>query len=145
MAAQPYLGWPGLRRSYTCAEAIVATVTGTGVLVERRTGTDLVGNAAVASSTVCGVALDDVPAVRASVTGKQVGDGHEMTVFSGGFINVVAASAVTEGQRLVAAANGTVAAFNSGTHNAGQVIGHADQAASGGASVRIFIAPGGQG
>lgn len=146
MATQPYLAWtPGIRKSQTCAEAIVASQPNSGVVVERRAGTDLVGVAAAASSVVVGVGIDDVPATRVSLTGKQVGDGHEMTVFSGGYVNVVAAAAVTEGQRLVAAANGQVTPFVNATHNASQVIGNADQAASAGAVVRIFIAGGGNG
>lgn len=146
MATQPRLGWPGLRKSYSCAEAVVAPAgTNAGVLVERRAGIDLVGVAAAGSPTVCGVGIDDVPAVRATVTGHQVGDGHEMTVYSGGFVNVIAAAAVTEGQRLVAAAAGQVTPFVAATNNAAQIVGHADQAAAAGATVLVFIGSGGQG
>jgi hypothetical protein len=144
VAAQPWQGWPGIRKSYTCAEAIVSAQAGAGVVVERRAGTDLVGIAAAGSLVVCGVAIDDVPAARAAVGGPQVGDGHEMTVFSGGFVNVIASAAVSEGQRVVATAGGQVGPAGAAP-DARTVIGHADQAIAAGAVGRIFIAPGGQG
>lgn len=138
MAAQPYSGYPGIRRSYTCAEAIASAQPGAGVVVERRAGTDLIGNAAAGSLVVAGVALDDIPAVRTTVTGPQVGDGHECTVYRKGYVNVVASAAVTEGQRLIATANGQVGPAGAAP-DARTLVGEADQAAAAGAVVRIYV------
>jgi len=151
MAAQPKFGYPGIRRSYTCAEAIGAGITsgnpansGAGVVVERRSGTDLIGNAAAGSLVVVGVAIDDVPASAAYVGGKYVGLGHEMTVFSGGFVQVVFAATTTEGQRLIAAANGQVTPAGA-SPDARTIIGHADSAVAAGAVGIMYIAAGGVG
>jgi hypothetical protein len=61
---QAKFGWPGKQISYTCAEAIVG-----GQVVERRTGTRLVGVAGAGSLVVAGVARWDVPATRATIQG----------------------------------------------------------------------------
>lgn len=144
MATSPFLGFPGLRKSYTCAEPVVAGPgLNAGIVVERRTGTDLIGLAADASRKVAGVCIDDVPAARATVTGHQVGDGHEATVYSGGFVNVVASAIVAEGASVCASANGQVRTWVTGTDAADSLVGYADQAAAAGAVVRIFVRAGG--
>jgi hypothetical protein len=102
-SVQPKFGYPGLRISYTCAEAVLA-----GQLVERRTGTRLVGVAGAGSLKVCGVAQWDVPASRASIQGPQVADGFELTVLRACVVKVTFTDAAAVGDRLVAAAAGQV-------------------------------------
>jgi hypothetical protein len=115
---QPRFGYPGNRKSYTCGAAVVG-----GQLVMRASGTNLVTPAGALSAIVEGVALDDVPAVRTFVNGPQVGDGNELTVYWGGEVPVTYAASATEGQRLVAAANGQVTPYISGTHDASLIVG----------------------
>lgn len=144
MATQPKLGFPGLRRSYTCAEAIVAGAgLNAGIVVERRTGVDLIGVAATASVKVCGVAIDDVPATGTVVGQRPVGAGHEMSVYSGGWVPVVASATVAEGQTVCVGTAGQVRPWVSGTDPADSIIGYADAAASATAVVMIFIKAGG--
>lgn len=100
---QPRFGYPGLKISYTCAEAILG-----GQLVELRSGTRTVGVAAAGSVVCAGVALHDVPASRATVQGPAVGDGFELTVITNVVIAVTFAAAATRGQRLIVAASGQV-------------------------------------
>lgn len=119
-------GWPGSQISYTCAEAIVG-----GQLVERRTGVRLVGVAGAASTKVAGVARWDVPAVRASIQGPQVGDGNELVVARRCWAPVTASGAIAVGDKLVAAAAGAVSAAGA-TPDARTVIGEATEAAANG-------------
>lgn len=114
-----------------------------GLVAERRTGTDLIGLAADASVKVCGVAIDDIAATAPYSGAKKVGDGHEMTVYSGGWVPVVCAANVTAGQTLCAAASGQVRPWVTGTDVADSIIGYADAAASSGAVVLMFIKAGG--
>lgn len=100
---QPRFGWPGLQVSFTCAEAIVG-----GQLVERRTGSRLVGVAGANSVRVAGVARWDVPAARASIQGPQVGDGNELVVARCVVIPVTFTGAAVAGDPLVATAAGQV-------------------------------------
>lgn len=100
---RPKFGERNLEISYTAAAAVVG-----GQLVERRAGTRQVGPAAAASEVVCGVATNDVPATRTSITGPQVGDEHACTVARMCVIDVTYAAAATVGQKLIAAANGQV-------------------------------------
>jgi hypothetical protein len=102
-SVQPKFGYPGLRISYTCAEAVLA-----GQVVERRTGTRLVGVAAAGSVKTCGVALWDVPAARATIQGPQVGDGFELTVVRGCVIAVTFDDAAAVGDRLMISTLGKV-------------------------------------
>jgi hypothetical protein len=102
-SVQPRFGGPGFRVSYTPN----AVITG-GQLVERVAGTRLVQPAGAGSLIACGVALWDVPAARASIQGPQVGDVNGLAVVRRVVILVTYAAAATEGQKLVAAANGQV-------------------------------------
>lgn len=120
---QPRYGFPAKKRSFTAAEAITG-----GQLVERRTGTDLVGVAGAASQAVAGVAMHDVPATRAYIGGPQVGDGHELTVVRDCYIKVVASGAIAVGDKLKAAAAGKVSTWVFGTDNPALIIGEADAA-----------------
>lgn len=131
----PKFGFPGSRRSFTCAAAITG-----GQVVERRTGTDLVGPAAAGSTVVCGVAMHDVPASRAYVGGPAVGDGHELTVIRNCVIPVTAAGAIAVGKRVKAGAAGTVSTWVSGTDAADLIIGEAEEAIADTATglVRIY-------
>lgn len=119
----PKFGFPGYRRSFTCAEAIVG-----GQVVERRTGTDLVGVAGAGSAVYAGVAMHDVPASRAYIGGPAVGDGHELTVIRRASLPVVASGAIAVGVKVKAAAAGKVSTWVSGTDAAGLIIGEADEA-----------------
>lgn len=130
---QARFGWPGNQLSYTCAEAIVG-----GQLVERRTGTRLVGVAGAASTKVCGVARHDVPAARTNIQQKQVGEGNELTVARGVIIPVTASGAIAVGDKLVAAAAGAVSAAGA-TPDARTVVGEAFEAASDGATFLAYI------
>lgn len=130
---QPKFGWPANQISYTCA----AAVTG-GQVVERRTGTRLVGPAAAGSLVACGVARWDVPATRATIQGPAVGDGNELVVARNCVIAVVASGAVTVGAKLVAAAAGAVSAAGA-TPDARTVIGEAFEAAADGATFNAYI------
>lgn len=100
---QPRFGYPGLKISYNCAEAILG-----GQVVELRAGTRTVGVAAAGSLVVAGVAMHDVPAARASIQGPQVGDGFELTVITMAIVPVTFTAAATRGQRLITAAAGQV-------------------------------------
>ncbi len=126
-------GGRGLRISYGCAEAITA-----GQLVERRTGTRLVGVAAAGSLVVAGVAQWDVPVTRVGLNGAQVGDGLELNVIRDCVIAVTFAAAATVGQGLICAANGQVTPAGA-TPDARTVIGEAFEAASAGAVGLAFI------
>jgi hypothetical protein len=130
---QPKFGWPANQISYTCAEAVVG-----GNVVERRTGTRLVGVAGAGSLLVAGVARWDVPATRATIQGPQVGDGNELVVARNCVIAVVASGAVTVGQKLIAAATGKVSAAGA-TPDARTVIGEAFEAAADGATFNAYI------
>jgi hypothetical protein len=130
---QARFGWPGNQLSYTCAEAVVG-----GQLVERRTGTRLVGVAGAASLKVCGVARHDVPATKATIQGPQVGDGNELTVARNVIIPVTASGAVAVGDKLVAAAAGAVSAAGA-TPDARTVVGEAFEAAADGATFLAYI------
>lgn len=78
-----------------------------GDLVERRTGgSRRVGRAAAGSLVVAGVALQDVAATRTDATVIAVDDEHGLTVVRHCVVPVVFAAAVTEGQKLIAAASG---------------------------------------
>ncbi len=109
----------GLRISYTAAEALTG-----GQLVERRTGNRLVGVAGAASNRVCGVAEFDVPAVRATAQGPQVGDGNEAGVTRMCVVPVTFTGAAAAGDKLVAGAAGAVTPAGA-TPDARQVVGEA--------------------
>ena len=130
----PKFGFPAKRRSRTAAAAITG-----GQVVERRTGTNLVGPAAADSLVVDGVAMHDVPATRAYIGGPQVGDGNELTVVRDCVIPVVAAGAITVGAKLKAAAAGTVAVWDNVADTADMIIGEADAAAADGATFFAYI------
>jgi hypothetical protein len=130
----PKFGWPGLQVSYTCA----AAVTG-GQIVERRTGTRLVGPAASGSLVACGVARWDVPATRASIQGPQVGDGNELTVVRRCIIKVTAQGAITVGAKLIVGSVAGTAAVAGATPDARSIIGEAFEAASDTATFLAFI------
>jgi hypothetical protein len=130
---QAKFGWPAKQLSYTCAEAIVG-----GNVVERRTGTRLVGVAGAGSLVVAGVARHDVPATKTTIQGPQVGDGNELTVARDCVIPVVASGAVTVGQKLIAAATGKVSAAGA-TPDSRTVIGEAFEAAADGATFLAYI------
>jgi hypothetical protein len=126
-SVQPKFGWEGLRISFTCAEAILA-----GQLVERRTGSRLVGVAGAASTKVAGVAQWDVPAARASIQGPQVADGHELTVVRWCVVKVTFVAAAAVGDKLIAAAAGQVDVAGA-TPDARTVVGEAFEAVGAGA------------
>jgi hypothetical protein len=123
---------PDDNRSFTCAEPVLG-----GQLVERRSGTDLVGVAGANSVHVVGVALHDVPATRATIQGPQVGDGYELTVIRG-FTKVTFSGSAVEGDKLVAAAGGQVAAAGAAP-DARMIVGEADEAAANGQVKRARI------
>jgi hypothetical protein len=131
---QPKFGWPGLQISYTCA----AAVTG-GQIVERRTGTRLVGPAAAGSLVVAGVARWDVPAARTSIQGPQVGDGNELTVCRNCVVKVTAQGAITVGAKLIVGSIAGTAAVAGATPDARSVIGEAFEAAADGATFLAYI------
>jgi hypothetical protein len=133
---QPRYGFPGKRKSYTAAEAIVG-----GQLVERRSGTNLVGVGAAASAKCAGVALDDDPASQAFVDGPFVGEGNELTAFWGGEVAVTFAAAATEGQKLVCAAAGQVTPYIIGTHDPSLIVGACQVATASGAVGFAWINP----
>lgn len=120
-------GWPGDQLTYTAAEAIVG-----GQIVERRSGSRLVGVAGAGSLVAVGVARHDVPATRVSVQGPQVGDGGELLVADDVVIRVTFAASATEGQKLVCAANGQVTPAGA-TPDARTIIGTAFEAVASGA------------
>lgn len=133
-SVQPKFGFPGLPISFTCAEAIIG-----GQLVERRAGTRLVGVAAAGSLVVAGVAKHDVPAARVSLQGPQVGDGLELTVHRRCVIRVTFAAAVTEGQKLIAAAGGQLTPVTVATQDPRTIVGEAFEAVAAGATGLAFI------
>ena len=131
----PIFGHPGMPISYTAVEAITG-----GRLVERRAGTRLVGMAAAGSLKVAGVAAWDVPVTRATIQGPQVGDGHELKVFTNCVIEVTFVAAAVEGDQLIAAANGQVTplaaaagAVAADINNARAIVGYAFEAVGAGA------------
>lgn len=130
---QPKFGWPAKQLTYNVAEAIVG-----GQVVERRTGTRLVGVAGAASTKVCGVARWDVPATRTTIQQNQVGDGNELLVARDCVIRVTASGAVAVGDKLIAAAAGAVSAAGA-TPDARTVIGEATEAAADGATFLAYI------
>jgi hypothetical protein len=136
---QPRYGFPGKRKSYTAAAPVVG-----GQLVERRSGTNLVGPAAALSAVAAGVALDDDPATQAWISGPAVGQGNELTVFWGGEVPVTFTAAATEGQKLVCAANGQVTPYIPGTHDASLIVGSCETATAAGAVGYAWINPTGR-
>lgn len=142
MATNPIKGYPGYRGNFTCAEVISAGTANAGILVEMRTGVNLIGVAGALSAKVVGVAIDDVPASAAYVGGPKVGDGNECTVYSGGKVNVIAAATILTGALLVAAAGGQVTPYISGTHDASLIVGRACAAAAAAGTVPILLSVG---
>lgn len=123
--------------SFTCAEPVVG-----GQLVERRPGAapgqGLVGVAAAGSVHSAGVALHDVPAVRSTIQGPQVGDGGELRVGRAGVFPVTFAAAAVEGDKLVVAAGGQVTPAGA-TPDARTIVGEAWEAAASGATRKALI------
>jgi hypothetical protein len=130
---QAKFGWPAKQLSYNVAEAIVG-----GQVVERRTGTRLVGVAGAGSLVVAGVARHDVPATRATIQGPAVADESPLTVARDCVIKVTASGAITVGQKLIAAAAGAVSAAGA-TPDSRTVIGEAFEAAADGATFLAYI------
>lgn len=136
-SVQPVFGHPGLRISHTCAAAVLA-----GKVVEL-TAARTVQHAAAGSLKVVGVAMHDVPATRATVGGPQVGDGNELTVISGVVIAVEFAAAAAIGDKLIAAAAGTVTPVTIATQDVRTVVGYAFEVVAGAGRGLAYIAPGG--
>ena len=136
-------GWPGKQLTYSVVEAVVG-----GQLVEARAvpgGADAskryVGVAGEGSTAVRGIARWDVPATRASIQGKQVGDRDELTVARDGVGPVVASGAVGLADKLCAAAAGKVRAYVAGTDDPELIIGesYAPAAVADGATFDALI------
>jgi len=123
----------GLRITYSAAEALVG-----GQVVERRTGTRLVGVAAAGSFLVVGVTLVDVPVTSAVLGGAKVSDGENVLVTRHAVVPVTFAAAATVGQKLVAAANGQVTPAGL-TPDARSVIGEAFEAVALGAVGLAYV------
>jgi hypothetical protein len=126
-------GWPALQLTYTAAEPLVG-----GQVVERRSGSRVVGVAGAGSLVACGVARHDVPAARTTIQTPQVGDGGEALIARDCVIPVTFAASATEGQKLVCAANGQVTPAGA-TPDARTIIGEAFEAVASGAVGKALI------
>lgn len=115
----------------------VASAVPKGALVQRNTASPAsVEVAAAGSKTVLGVAMK--AATPAGSAGSQsdldrAGTGPTTSVALSGVVRVTYASAANPGDRLVAAANGQVTAYTSGTSTYDQVVGTCMEVVSSGA------------
>lgn len=132
-SVQAKFGFPGLKISMNAAEAIVG-----GQLVERRTGSRLVGPAGADSKAVCGVALNDVPVARTSISGPQVSDEYPLVVGRHGVYPVVASGAIAVGRKIKAGAAGVAVAWVN-TDDADEIVGEAFEAIADGATGLALI------